>query len=229
MTVLVVASIFWRQGSLDKAQDDLPANISKLVAEQVDSDLQENLPRLISEELKRSLPQQPSSPYPDFDSAQKMVLLPLVKGFESWTPKGVVQPDKAKTVLMVEGGDVARAYLYIRARVGEQPLTQWESVYAKIDNVGGHLFRPLSLPVPSGTESRLLYAVNSVPYLPSEPYSENRKPVLADWSPSFREGAKIRFDVFISSLRPATLDEVALYYECAPQSASCRISVESSE
>jgi hypothetical protein len=162
------------------------------------------------------------SQYPDFDSLSKLHKLVLANNFESWTPSAKLDNKKLITEIIIEKGSLAKAYLFIGASVSSSPLTQWESVYVKMNNKGGHIFRPLSLAVPASTSTQLLFALNQVPYLTSAPYSELKKPLFTDWFALFKDKSEINITSFISSLRPAKIDELILYYQCLDED-SCNI------
>ncbi|MDD5726300.1 MAG: hypothetical protein PHC53_02710 [Patescibacteria group bacterium] len=152
--------------------------------------------------------------YPDFDSRLTMAKLTVLSDFESWTPKATKDPSKTKRVIILEKGKIAKGYIYIRASLNGKPLTQWESVFLTMNFKGGHLFRPQSLPLPTGDVTELFYALNDIPYLPSVPYSEQRQPAHVDWSKYFNDKGRIVMDTFISSMRPAKIESIDLYYVC---------------
>lgn len=74
----------------------------------------------------------------------------LAENFESWTPEAKLQPDKTVSRRFAIQGQVDRAYLLVKASEGSNSLTKWDSFYFKLNDTGGHLFRPLSLTVPAG-------------------------------------------------------------------------------
>lgn len=159
-------------------------------------------------------PSSSPSDYPDFDSLPKLKRLVLAKDFESWTPGGKISDIKLVTKIVVQKGSLSKGYLFIRASVNGGPLTQWESVYVKMNYRGGHIFRKLSLATPTSNSTQLLFALNQVPYLANGSYSELRSPLFTDWFPLFRDRNEIDVMSFISSLRPAKIDELTLYYQC---------------
>lgn len=183
-----------------------------------------------TQEIKKEIQQvindnliKPSS-YPDYESLSQLNKATLVSNFLSWTPSSTVTQDKLKKVLILNKGELAKTYVYIKASLDEKALTQWESIYLTMNWVGGHLFRPLSLPIPPSTKTELLYAINYVPYLSDIPYNEQSKPFTANWFPYFIEGNTVEVDTFISSLRPALLEELTIYYQCVKNS-DCLLTV----
>jgi len=164
---------------------------------------------------------QPSE-YPDYDSLKDLTPLMIIDNQISWSPEAKTEniigyPKQIKSI-----GRFARVYLYAEASVNNKPLTQYESLYIKFNNEGGHLFRSQSLKIPSDTITKLLYAVNNVPYLEHVPYSENKIPLTTDWFQFFKDDPSISFYAYISSLRPATINKIVLYYGCAEDS-NCKI------
>lgn len=162
--------------------------------------------------------------FPDYASLTDLKKLTLVEGFESWTPDAVVAEDKTQTVNIRREGKLSKGYLYVKASIDGTAFTKWESIYIKMDDAGGHLFRSRSLPVPSGTTTELLYALDDISYLPSVPYSETRTPEVADWFSLLKEKENVTVYMFVSSLRPARIEEMALYYDCI-EDGSCSLSI----
>lgn len=156
---------------------------------------------------------QPSQ-YPDFDSLGKLHRLQIVNDFISWTPDADKNKKIAKKVLVIQKGEISKAYLYVSASLNKKALTQWESIFIQMNYKGGHLFRPKTLPVPPSDKTKLLYALNYIPYLSSPPYSEQRIPLTTSWFEMFKDKSKINIETFISSLRPALIEDISLYYEC---------------
>ncbi len=113
------------------------------------------------------------SDYPDYESLQHLVSLPIENNFESWTPNSKTEDAKSIKKIVIEKGALSKGYLYIEASIDGKPLTQWESIYIKMNNLGGHLFRPQSLPVPTIDKTELLFALNDIPYI-ELPYSEHK-------------------------------------------------------
>ena len=163
------------------------------------------------------------SQYPDFDSLSSLHELSLANNFQSWTPTGTLDQTKLIAKIIVQKGQLAKAYLFVDASINSGPLTQWESVYVKMNDVGGHLFRPLSLAVPPSNSTQLLFALNQIPYLPTTPYSELSKPSFADWFSLFQDKSQINLVAFISSLKPAQINKLSIYYECLNNDDSCNL------
>jgi len=172
--------------------------------------------------IKENIAELPN--FPDYDSLSKLNQVTLVSNFVSWTPSTIVSQDKAKRVLILDKGELSKAYIYIKASLNDKALTQWESIYLTMNWIGGHLFRPQTLPIPSSNKTELLYAINYLPYLTEIPYNEQSQPSIANWFPYFTEGNTIEVNTFISSLRPALLEEITLYYQCVKDS-DCLLTV----
>ena len=171
------------------------------------------------------------SEFPDYEAFKNMSnRLVIARDRESYTPK---QPDGSfeyigrLTQQLTVTGNFSQIYLYVEASVDNgKPLTQWDSIYMSLGRQSGHLFRVQSLKVPKVTEdttTKLLFALNQVPLLAGVPYSENKIPYIVDWFSLFKNGATVRFDTFLSSLRPGgKFNAIELRYECSPD-ISCEI------
>ncbi|OGD30804.1 hypothetical protein A3J02_01965 [Candidatus Azambacteria bacterium RIFCSPLOWO2_02_FULL_46_11] len=164
-------------------------------------------------------PIQPSE-FPDYEAFKSMEKkLVLVENRETFSPKNKPIIGRVKKTIEV-GGEFSRIYIYIEASVDNgKPLTQWDSIYMSIQYVGGHIFRFNSLKVSSDTVTKLLYGLNQMPFLESIPYSETKTPIIKNWFALFRDGARLEFDAFISTLRQGgKLNLVELRYECETNS-----------
>ena len=168
---------------------------------------------------------QPSE-YPDFEQTKSLNKEIILSNFESWTPNSEVLPENVSTTIIVDKGTVVKGYIYIRASLADKALSQWESVYLKFnDAIGGHIFRPNSLPIPAGAKTELLYPLNGFSYLPNAPYSDKRTPSEYNLLPLFQGNAEIKLTAFISSLRKAKIEEITLYYECQESDVECSVKV----
>ena len=167
-------------------------------------------------------PQPAPSEYPDYDSLKDLIPLKIIDNQISWSPEAKPEKIIGYQKQLKSIGQFARIYLYAEVSIDNKPLTQYESFYAKFNNVGGHLFRPQSLKIPSDTITKLLYAVNNVPYLAHVPYSENKIPFSTDWFQFLKDGSSISFYTYISSLKPATINKIVIYYGCA-EGSDCKI------
>lgn len=163
---------------------------------------------------------QPSE-YPDYDSLSILNNLILVSGVESYTPKGKILDKNIIYGIFLKSGKISKGYLEIIASINNKPLTTWESIYFKAPyNVvnhylyGGHIFRPDSLKVPSSDKTHLLFALNNIPFLSTIPYLESVKPNTFDLFKVINENKEVKFLTYISSLTPAKIDLIKLYYEC---------------
>ncbi len=166
----------------------------------------------------------PPSQYPDYDSVMSTSteasstykLFKIIdQPFTSWTPEKAKQEDKMFNITIKRtGGQLSAAYLHIKVSRGDKPFTAFDSIYLLFNDVGGHLFRSQSLPVPPGDKTELLYAMNYVPYLKSIPYSESRTPSAVNWFDIFNGSNNITVDSFISSLHESEIEEMSIYYQC---------------
>ncbi len=162
---------------------------------------------------------------PEYASAKGFASVALAQGFASWTPDGKLDDTKTRSVTLEVVGEVAQAYLLVRATQGENTLTKWDSYYFKINHAGGHLFRPMSLPAPAEENvTVLLYDLSDVPYLPGVPYSEDRIPEKADLRAELKPGSHPVITTFISSLRPSEIVEATLSYKCA-EGSDCALTI----
>jgi|GEM_PF-6473515 len=163
--------------------------------------------------------------FPDFNSLSSLHKLNIVNNFESWTPSAKIDPRKTRAVIVLDKGELGKGYLYLKASVGKKPLSRWESLYVQMNYRGGHLLRTKSLSVPLTSEStELLYALDDISYVVTVPYRENDDYNKTNWFNLFKPNAQIRIDTFISSLKPAVIEEMSLYYDCADNS-ECLLSV----
>ena len=93
---------------------------------------------------------------------------------------------------------------------------------------GGHLFRPDSLKVPPSDITHLLYSLNNIPFLPNFPYSESAKPNTFDLFEIINDKKEVKFYTFISSLNPAKINLIKIYYECDGEvnAGNCSLTLE---
>ena len=158
---------------------------------------------------------------PDYDSLSSMKSLTLVENFASYTPnKQVLDENEIKNIIIVKNGKISKGYIEFVATVNEKPLTIWESIYFKAPyNVsdhykyGGNIFRPESLKVPLSEKTHLLFALDNIPFITGK-YSESARPEYLDLFKIINSNDEIKFLSFISSLTPAKLDSLKIYYEC---------------
>lgn len=155
------------------------------------------------------------SQYPDYEAYKVMEKkLILAENKESYSPKDKAIIGKISKTIIVHG-EFSRAYLYVDASVDQgKPLTQWDSVFTNLQYTGGHLYRPDSLNIPSGSSTQLLYGLNQIPFI-TFPYSDNKTPIVKDWFSQLEDGSRLSFDLFLSSLRAGgVLNLVEIRYEC---------------
>lgn len=169
-------------------------------------------------------PKPEPSEYPDYDSLENLNSLVIIEDEVSWSPEGKKEKIIGHKKQLESIGQFAKIYLYTEVSISGKPLTQYESLYVKFNNEGGHLFRPQSLKIPPDTITRLLYAVNNIPYLKYLPYSESKPPTTTDWFGFFKDDSSIAFDAFISSLNPAKINKIIIYYDCVIGS-NCKIKI----
>jgi transcription antitermination factor NusG len=193
-----------QQLNTEKTSKELSDKISQKVAEDVKKEL--------SDIIKES--EQKISEYPDYFSIENLKKLDIVKNFSSWTPNASVDDNKMVREIILEKGNIAKGYIYIKTSINDQAFSSWESIYIKMNNVGGHLFRPNSLPIPKSDKTELLYTLDNISFLSSVPYSETKTPQKANWFDFFKDNNKIQVITFISSLKPAMIEEISLYYDC---------------
>jgi hypothetical protein len=209
--ILLVLSIY-QQNKSNKQKDELSKEITDKVTQ--------NVTDVIKDKVNQPLPAELA----DYQSLTGLKKLPLVENFNSWTPDKKLEDDKIRKVIVLDNGKLAKGYIYIRASLSNKALSQWESIYIKMNNLGGHLFRPQSLEVPKTEKTELLYALNDVPYLPNAPYSEQLRPSRANWFGLFEDKKKVEVLTFISSLRQAKIEEISLYYGCVDDN-ECALSL----
>lgn len=174
-----------------------------------------------SSETGAKMPAEKTRQYQDLAGMRR---IELAKDFASWTPGAKVDPEKTRTASLAVSGKIAKAYLTVEASAEGKPLTKYESVYLKFNDAGGHLFRPNSLPTPDNGMTSLLFPLNDVPTLPSVPYDESHRPESADLAALMQDGKTVKLTAFISSLRPALLDELAISYVCI-EGSECGLAV----
>ncbi len=156
------------------------------------------------------------SEFPDYDAFQVMEKrLIIVQDQESFSPKDKSIIGRVEKNIKIKG-EFSRAYLYVESSVDNgKPLSQFDSIFINLDYSGGHLFRKDSLKLPNGNITKLLYGLNQVPVLNSIPYSETKTPKILDWFNLLQDGNIMRFDTFLSSLRPGgKLNLIEIRYEC---------------
>jgi len=126
-------------------------------------------------------------------------------------------------------GKFARAYLYVETSVNDKPISQFESVYALLNEKGGHLFRPNSLKTPpSNNRTRLLFALNDLSYIPKSiyelrpvGYSETKSFRKTSWFSDIDNNEELHFIGFLGSVVDGFID-AKIYYECQ-NGSECKI------
>lgn len=158
-----------------------------------------------------------------YDDLDGMKSLELAKDFASWTPGATVEDEKVRGGSLAVTGQVSKAFLRVKASVDGKPLTKYESLFVKLNDAGGHLFRPMSLETPDdAAATALLYDLHDVAVLPTVPYDESRTPEKADLFATLADGKSVKLTAFISSLRPALIEEMSISYVCA-EGSDCAI------
>lgn len=175
--------------------------------------------------IEKPIIQEPKpSEYPDYDILKTLNSLTLIENKISWSPEGKKEKIIAYEIKLKSTGQFAKIYLYAEVSSDNKPFTQYESLYIRFNNEGGHIFRPQSLKIPADTITRLLYAINNIPYLSSIPYSESKTPLTTNWFNFFKDDSLITVNIFISSLKPAKLNKIILYYDCV-NGSDCKIGI----
>jgi hypothetical protein len=192
-------------------------------------DAQEQVVIQVSDQVKSAIAdiekEKIASNFPDYNSLISLNKLVITTNFESWTPNATKDPRKVETKIVLDKGEIAQGYLYIKASVEEKALSRWESIYVQMNYRGGHLLRTKGLPVPVSEKTELLYALDDISYVTTVPYRENDDYSKTSWLNLFSNGAEIRIDAFISSLKPAVIEEMILYYVCKDGS-ECSLTLE---
>ena len=162
-----------------------------------------------------------ASEYPDFDAIKDMKKLSLLENFKTYTPNGEFYQNFTDYNIILRTGKIARGYIEFEASINNKPLTSWESLYFKAlydredhYNYGGHIFRDDSLRVPAGSKTHLLYALNNIPFIANLDYLWLKKPQKLDLFQIINNYKQVNFLTYISSLNPAQIDSIKIYYEC---------------
>jgi hypothetical protein len=170
-------------------------------------------------------PKEETTEMSEFDALDDMKEVVLAEQFESWTPEAKLDQVRTRSLRLKVKGTVEKAYFYAEATEGENGLTKWDSYYFKLNDLGGHLFRPQSLKTPAGKGTTLLYDLRELSFLPSVPYSEDRVPDHADLRELLKDGKTVVATTFISSLRQSTIEKASIHYTCA-EGSDCSITIE---
>lgn len=209
--MLVVLSIVMVIYSLIKQTET--ANKEKTLSPQVQEQIQQTVEKSLNKPSKFS----------DYESLKELKKLTLASNFISYTPGSQMDITKIIETIVLNKGMLSKGYIYIKASIDEKALTQWESIYMTMNYNGGHLFRPQSLTMPQGDKTELLYALNDIPFLRDIPYNEQTTPYRTNWFGMFSENNRIVVTAFISSLRPAKIEELTIYYSCG-ENSDCLLS-----
>lgn len=178
-----------------------------------------------------------ASEYPDYEIVQhleregKFVVL-IDKAEDRGTGQFKNQVG-GRTGWLIANGKFARAYLYANLSVNKQPISQFESLYVKINYIGGHLFRPDTLKTPPSNEkTALLYALRNVSYIAnadfySAPigYSDTKPFAQINWLTYLNNRQKTSFATFFGSEIDGFVD-LKIFYECSLETPDCSISRE---
>ena len=182
-------------------------------------------PEAPSEETTSNASSTAESATQAYDDLDGMKRLELASSFASWTPGAKIEDEKVRGGSLAVTGTVAKAFLSVKASVDGKPLTKYESVFVKLNDAGGHLFRPQTLETPADdTATSLLYDMRATPVLPTVPYDESRTPETADLLATLVDGKTVKLTAFISSLRPALIEEMSISYVCA-EGSDCAITL----
>ena len=174
------------------------------------------------------------SQFPDFDIIKSLdtdaKFVHLINNASDRNDSEAQNQVGARSLSLTVHGKIARAYVYVEASVNNKPISKFESVYIKFNGLGGHLFRPNSLPAPAlENATRLLYALNDVSYITPTAYvtypvgySDTKAFVKADWFSFLKDGLRVRFAGFFGSQIDGRID-MKLYYQCDPSTLDCSI------
>ncbi len=155
LAIILIGFSIKQQFDSGKREEELSQKISQQVTQEVTEEVTKKVTQGVSGIIEQGLSR--PSEFPDFDSLSRLKKLNIANNFESWTPAATVTEGKVKETIIIEKGELAKAYLYLKASLDGKALSKWESIYVKMNNEGGHLFRIQSLPVPSGEKTELLY------------------------------------------------------------------------
>jgi len=189
-----------------------------------EKDKNSNLTEEISQKVVQEIKNESSSStnnnpeFSDFQSLASLKKLTIVNNFESWTPSAEIDNNKLMKKIILKKGELSKGYLYIKVSINNSPLTTWESIYIKLNNEGGHLFRPNSLKIPNPKTTEILFPLDNIYYLESVPYSEKAIPKSVNWFNLLKDKKELELLTFISSLKPATIEEISFYYDCKIES-----------
>jgi hypothetical protein len=179
-----------------------------------DKKFKEEISDSVAKKVEETIKKETSSEYPDYSSLGNLKRLNIITNFTSWTPNSKLEEDKTKIIIVVDKGHLSKGYVYIKASLDNNPLTRSESVYLKMNNVGGHLVKSKSFPVPNSSVTELLFPLDSVFFYSRLPYTEGSLQLTANYLFMFVPNSRIRIDTFISSLKPAVIQDVSIFYDC---------------
>lgn len=206
---------------LNKSKEE--KKISDTVTKKLD-DFKKEIPKKLEENKIDS------SKYKIFYSLKNLKKLEIAKDTTNWVPKGKKSNIHAYKKNIIVSGSFSKIYLYVKVSVHDEPLLRAESVYLKIWNIidkegktGGHLFRPLTLPIPNSKVTEMLFDLKYIPYIKTQPYNEDDMPLETNWNEMFKDSTSLRLLTFISSKRKATIEEISIYYKC--DGANCGLQI----
>ena len=187
-------------------------------------ELRDNIHKLNQDSiLQRKIDNIENDKYRDFSNLIKLKRFEIINNKEIWVPKQNINGVNSVNKIISVKGNFKKIYLYIKLSSDNEPLTQKQSIYLKLfntknekkeDTTGGHLYRPLSLPIPQANKTILLYNIENIPFLYKIPYLEDRIPLNINWFRLFQDGNEIKLITFISSKKRAKIEDLSLFYEC---------------
>lgn len=126
---------------------------------------------------------------------------------------------KDYTITVNRTGEIACGYLYVRAKNDGRPLNEkYDSIYVNPHELGGHLIRPRSVPIPNPipNTTEILLPLNAIPYLPTVPYDPNAQNYrIADWVKLLNVTNQIWFKIALSVQDPTgIIEEIRIAYKC---------------
>lgn len=192
----------------------LVITIYQLVGKSQNDSFKKEIVDSVGQKVEETIKEQESSKYPDYSSLSTLNHLNIISNFTSWTPDSKLENDKTKMAIVLDKGRLSKGYVYIKASISSNPLTRSESVYLKMNNRGGHLVKNRSLPVPGSDRTELLFPLDSVFFYSKLPYTDSSPQFSVNFLAMFFPNSKVRIDTFISSLKPAVLEDVSIFYDC---------------
>lgn len=155
-----------------------------------------------------------------FEYKEKMLKSKIITDFTNST-KSYQPSDTFEKKISVQG-KLKRGFLYVKASVNDQKLTQYDDVYVKVmgtirgqhTELGGHLIEKKTLETPkSDYFTELLFDLTDVKY--NESFKDpDYKVVSGDWLELLNSGDSQVILSFVSTQRQGKIIDLSIYYEC---------------